>query len=692
MSSGLGTSRLALLFAVSAALLGIPATGYAGTPATTPTSSPAYKVDDPMYPVAYTEAQKESQRQAARDVIRQINTTITSGGERFTVLPGVYRVPADGPDTRIKFARDKPLRLNLANTEFILENGGNFLFPPPRCESITIAGPVKFDADPLAFSQAIVVAHDDATGVTRLKIMPGYAIEIAPKGTIDAFTSAGELLPNPSWAEYSDAQTLDAAAGLVELKTSTKTEYRGLYEPGNLVAMRAGSPVLFSSRDTKHLTVKDADIYTGVGVAWGGGAGDWSFTNIRGVRRPGTNRLYAAGGCQVSNYGGDVTFDHCEFGNTTDDLMDYSGGGLAMIVRVESPRELLAWGGTPSTGDGLNLYAHADFHLSGTAKLTKVVEVIDPAAQAEAHRLIAEVLQARKVGDKPLYRLTFDRDVAAAPADFIENATARRPNHFTCRNCYFHDSGGRVLVQGFQHGLFENNRFERISGGLALTCDPWSWDGPTCQDITVRNNVFIDTTYRTGRGTGKAALAVGPTTAPADPSTGVAFRGVNVTGNRFLGSSSGAIAVSNAGDVAIKDNIVERPFSLSAPQSAIHLRGIVDGQVSGNTITNCPGAGIVAEHVNNLLLKGNNFQNTYRGIGVVLNNIPSAVIALIGCREVVVQGNWLIGSDAAHAISLTGSRQVHLQGNRASKMAAPAAALLELGPGNTDVTNDDKAE
>ena len=174
--------------------------------------------------------------------------------------------------------------------------------------------------------------------------------------------------------------------------------------------MRSGSPVLLSIRDLKHLSLKDADIYTGAGFAWGGGTGDWTFTNIRGIRRPGTNRLYGAGGCQVGNYGGDVLFDNCEFSNTTDDLIDYHGGALSMVVTRESPRTLLVWGGTPSVGDGLNFYAHTDFHLAASAKITAVVELKD-AVQSEALRLIKEVLNGRNVGEKPIHRITLRRVV-----------------------------------------------------------------------------------------------------------------------------------------------------------------------------------------------------------------------------------------------------------------------------------------
>lgn len=77
---------------------------------------------------------------------------------------------------------------------------------------------------------------------------------------------------------------------------------------------------------------------------------------MRGIRRPGTNRLMGAGGCQVGNYGGNVTFDGCEFSNTADDLVDYYGGGLFLCERQEDARTILVWCGKLALGDTVNLY------------------------------------------------------------------------------------------------------------------------------------------------------------------------------------------------------------------------------------------------------------------------------------------------------------------------------------------------
>lgn len=433
----------------------------------------AYDVHAPAFPVAYTDAQKDDQRAAGRAVVRRINAALAAGAHAFTVPPGVYRIPAEGPDSAMRLVNINNFTLRMAGAEFFLENGGGFI-AARDCTDLAFLGPAKIDSAALVITQARLLTYDPATGLATAKVQPGYELGDSAKGTVDAFSPQGVYLENPSWASYERLTVLDRARRIVQVKLGAKDAlWAKIYTPGALLAFRIhGSPLLVSAERVRGFTLKDVDVYTGSGIGWGNGTGQWKFLHVRGIRRPGTSRLMGAGGCQMGSYGGSVLFDGCEFSNTADDLMDYYGGGLFTCLRQESPRAVLAWGGALKAGDTVNFYSSGGFQPDGTAVVLSAADVADPAMQAEAHHLVKDVLKARDTdGDKPLRRLTLDRDVAASAGDYMENAAANRPDRFTVRNCFFHDSGVRVMAQGFRHGLFEHNRFERISGGLALTCD-----------------------------------------------------------------------------------------------------------------------------------------------------------------------------------------------------------------------------
>ena len=609
----------------------------------------AYDVHAPVYPVAYTDAQKDTQRAAGRALVHRINAALAAGGSTFTIPPGLYRVPAEGPDSAFHLVHVKNFTLHMAGTEFILGNGGN-LISPDGCENLAFLGPTKIDSEVQTITQGRLLTYDSNTGLSTVEILPGYEVAKSEGATVDAFSPSGVYLSNPSWAGYKNMTVMNPVKRLVQVTLGARDPiFTTLYKPGVLLAFRIhGSPLLVSSGGggVNGLTLKDIDVYTSSGIAWGSGKGNWTFQNVKGIRRPGTSRLMGAGGCQVSNTGGDVTFDGCEFSNTADDLLDYFGGGLFTCERQESPRTVITWGGSLSAGDTANFYSRDGFQPVASAKVLAVTDFTDQAMQADAHHLIKDILKARDSGDKPLHRVTLDRDSVVEGGDYLENADANRPNHFTIRNSYFHDAGVRVMVQGFRHGLFENNRFERISGGLALTCDAWWFEGPTCQDITVRNNVFQDTSFRNGWGTGKAALVIGAgwSEEHTDSSRGCAFHTATVTGNTFNRSSAGAIFLSNTDHVVVAQNTIRNPYTLAPPIAAIQLAGVADAKVWNNVVSGCPGLNLSVKGSRRVSIRGNVFGNASQNPANLPKGRPNAVLSIVDCTDTNAVGNKVFGT------------------------------------------------
>ena len=341
------------------------------------------------------------------------------------------------------------------------------------------------------------------------------------------------------------------------------------------------------------------------------------------------------------------------------------------------PRTVVTWGGKLSPGDTINFYDHAGFHPIVSAVVKEVSEFKDTTMQADAHHLVKDILKARDGDDRPLRRVTLDRDVTVTAADYAENATTNRTDHFTVRNSYFHDSGVRVLFQGFKHGTFENNRFERISGGLALTCDAWWWEGPTCQDIVVRNNLFKDTAFRNAWGSGKAALIIGAGWAEGkgDVSHGCAFHSAVITGNTFTGSSTAAIFISNTDNVIVEKNTIQNAFRLAAPVGAIQLAGVLDAKIYDNTLTGCPGLNISAVESRQISILRNTIRDAYRDPANAPKDLPDALIRILGCMDTQVANNLVSHTNAANVISVKDSPGTVLSSRHSAHIPSPGEAV-----------------
>jgi len=181
----------------------------------------AYDVHAPAYPVAYSDAQKDAQRAAGRAVVRHVNAALAAGDLTFTVPPGVYRIPAEGPDSSFHLVNVKNFTLHMAGTEFVMENGGGFI-SARDCENLAFVGPVKIDSGTLVITQGRLVTYDPKTGLSNVEILPGYEVSDSAKGTVDAFSPQGVYLENPSWASYENLTVLDRAKSLVQVKLGAK--------------------------------------------------------------------------------------------------------------------------------------------------------------------------------------------------------------------------------------------------------------------------------------------------------------------------------------------------------------------------------------------------------------------------------------------------------------------------------------
>jgi Right handed beta helix region len=219
--------------------------------------------------------------------------------------------------------------------------------------------------------------------------------------------------------------------------------------------------------------------------------------------------------------------------------------------------------------------------------------------------------------DRPLEELPFLAEPGYASAPYV------------IRNSCFRDSsGGRLVVQSGP-GLIEGNVIANVGGpGIELSANPYSWrEGPGAVDVTVRGNVVVGAGYWLGD--------------------------YDMFG-RIEGRTTGWLA--GAG------------ISVSAwSRSGFIPKGAPNGwlRITGNTIVNSPGLGILVSAASNVRVDGNLIVNA--------NALPFAQgydATFCGARSKGYNPTgtgqpWCLARTAAKgAIMVTHARSVDLNGNR----------------------------
>jgi len=127
--------------------------------------------------------------------------------------------------------------------------------------------------------------------------------------------------PNAQWPFL----TYSAFSGNNQSGTIT-TSYNGsdIVKVGDYIVLGQGEG-LGTLLDVNGLTLQDITIHTGCTglISWGGGTGDWYYTRVKAIPKPGTSQLIGGSGPQHSfGLGSRVYFDGCEFNGSTDDNLN----------------------------------------------------------------------------------------------------------------------------------------------------------------------------------------------------------------------------------------------------------------------------------------------------------------------------------------------------------------------------------
>ena len=653
-----------------------------------------YDVNLPHFPVTYTEVQKLAQHEAGVALVKTVMAAVKGGKTEYRAKPGIYRLPK-GADFEMGGSGD--FALHLPDCELILESvEDRSLFKFGKAKSFTLTGPLKIDCDPLIESQGRITAADVEKRQFTVEVIKGYHA-LAPgkrnRESLHTFTPQGVWLPDPFYPEFDWKDAAIAPDGrtiTIHMSKDIKRDYwEMLYKVGNLVTVgNAGCGVLFCiwPEQLGTLSIEDMDFYGG-GLAWGNATGDSTLRRVRGMRRPGTNRLTGGGGWQSSKSRGRVTFDSCEFRTTNDDILDLASGSMDMIWQQESQRTCVIWTWNGHHYDQDPVGSTFAFYRKDFAPIAKATLAVAPERIPDAQgkqwvdpaaKLIRTKLDFKDFSDgRAFWRLTFDHDIVVDPGTLVEDI-ATRQMEVVMRNCTWLDCGMRVMVQGGRKIEITNNHFVRIASGLNVCTDAWWWQGETVHDVLIASNVLISSSYGNMWNTGRSAISVHNGNKPiADFPGGYPNDDVVIRDNLILGAASAAIIVQNADRVHITGNDCRDVFSNKDGSAAIAVSGCANLQITDNHISGSPFPAILTEWIDGVDSRGNRANNLGNAVK------PIFMMVLDHVRKATAQDNHADKSHLKAVIRVGNSAGVELSGNSASD--APATPVMDDGDGNSDV-------
>ena len=553
-----------------------------------------YSADNPPGP-SFTDAEKQRQFAEGARILACIREAFRAGKESYVIPPGDYRFDSVYRELGGRSFALHGMHADPAKPFRILGYGATFWFglsehPAPHyhhmvkvvdCSHLSLEG-IIVDSDPRGSMDARITAFDfegnriqvkPVAGTRLMQSMPtaeGRFIPFKADGRhiaalyqVDEGWGPGNLftVKMERTAEGSYWFTLKNRKLLETLRDEAwRKAYgsAGTLEVGDMLGFVYSTSAAISLEDCREITVRDSRFFGAkAGLEESGGHGAHRWINCHFMARPGTNNLLGGDGTMMNASMRGSVLERCIIQRTTDDVFNNHGywkravavAGQSITFKDAPPRGL----------------------ASG-----QLAEAYDTRTERRIGRLTVESVDGKTV----IFREPIGPEYASAAVMFLSFQNAG----WVIRDSIFADCYQRVVL-GCGPGLFEGNRLERVGAGLTLgNGRPVDVEGGDPHGVVIRGNVFLDS-------------AASPTLrAIRVHGTGAPVRGLEISGNLFVGTGAGAVYVYHAEGAVIRDNLILRPFvgngvvpSKGAPEPIV-LKNGRGGEIVGNrTITDSPG-------------------------------------------------------------------------------------------------------
>lgn len=543
-----------------------------------------------------------------------LDNAIETAAERAVLPEG--RVEVAGK-LRVRGAKD--LVIEGVGTTLVFSDRDGTTWSFDSCRNIALRG-FTIDYDPLPFVQGRITGRAEDGKQYDFAVCDGYPglRKEDSRHYHQAYIFEPDLLRWKPWVPdlYArQVEIIDERHGRFIMGYVPK--YHNLIEVGDRIVLTIRSGSAIRMNDCEDVRIEDVTFLAAPGCAYLGRymRGDNYY---RYVIKPGPTPLGAteprlistcADGLNIAFATKGPTIEGCRFSFMGDDSVNLHGVTF-VVVDQPSPTELLvAWpysreylASVIPQGAIVRSLRPGNYEVVGTAKL----KAFTPTRERKPDHLevIQRVWPRNEKGRGTVFKLSLAEPLSAEPGDFLDIPASNAPN-FVIRDCVFEDHRARGLRIMASHGVIERNTFRRLKmSAVTIGAEYEFWrEAGWAEDVTIRNNTIEDV-GRDGAIHGSGAYVLG--------------------------------AISIFGRTDHRSQLPLWPGN----------RGIA---IEGNTVRDCPAAGIFVAAAKDVQIRGNQLENCFyrpgESAGKARGLSVRSPIDVQHAQDVVVEGNEIIETD-----------------------------------------------
>jgi uncharacterized protein (TIGR03437 family) len=295
------------------------------------------------------------------------------------------------------------------------------------------------------------------------------------------------------------------------------------------------------------ITLENITVYSCPGMGFGFFSAERGFrlSGCRIMQKPGAQRLISAtaDGAHFSRTLGDIIVEDCDFSGQGDDSLNINGLYLPITSKVNARTVILN---------------AASFHIIRPGDELKFVKSGNLAEYARY-----KATQISPGPDNTSQMVTVDSDLSSnlAAGDLVINLQRTSPRFLVRRN-FFHDHRARGMLIQSRDGLVENNRVKDVTmAGMHLTTDShFFFEGPGCENVTIRGNTFEGCNYNRIGTVGPGSRHMGCLNVTSDVLSGISdypvHNNVLIEGNTIINTIGLAVLIASSDGVIVRNNII----------------------------------------------------------------------------------------------------------------------------------------